>query len=86
MFHAFLLYEIESETTIFELARYGLFVAPKGNDYLLAQSFQSLIVTLVIRITVSRSHAVFRFERSRLMAVITLWLPRCTLAVSQPIA
>ena|SRR5438552_18397564 len=72
--------------TVFELAHYGLFVAAKENDYLLAHSFQSLIVTLVIRIAAPRSHLAFRFARSRRMAVITLWLPRCTLAISQPIA
>ena len=64
----------------------GLFAVPQENDYLPDHSFQSLIVTLVIRIAAPRSHLDFRFARSRRMAVIILWLPRCTLAVSQPIA
>jgi hypothetical protein len=68
------------------LAHSELFAVPQQNDYLLAHSFQSLMVTLVIRIAASRSHVAFRVAWSRCMALIAVWLPRCTLAVSQPIA
>ena len=76
----------QKELFLNSLTHDGLFVAPKEYDYLLAHSFQSLIVTFVIRIAAPRSHLAFRFARSCRMAVITLWFPRCTLAVSQPIA
>src|SRR5713101_2508560 len=67
-------------------AHSGLCPVPQENDYPLAHSVQSLMVTLVIRFAASRSHMAFRVERSCRMALMVLGLPRCTLAVSQPIA
>ncbi len=83
-------------TTIFDQSHKQLFLnsfahsgvcsVPQENDYPLAHSVQSLMVTLVIRFAASRSHMAFRIERSWRMALMVLGLPRCTLAVSQPIA
>lgn len=74
------------KTTIFELAHHELFVTSEEHSYLRDHSFQSLIVALAIRLAAPRSQLAFRFARSRHIAVIALGLPRCTLAISQPIA
>lgn len=73
-------------STILQTHHFHPHSVSKENDYPLAQSVQSLIVTLVIRFAAPGSHLAFRFDRSRCTALMALGLPRCTLAVSQPIA